>query len=770
VNAARSLHRIVTARRPAASNLRGVAVTLEQEAQPLALARGEMDVQVELDPLRVRISRAGRLLVSDLCLFTQDGEGSDRLIELTEGVIPEEERGAVSVLASATVKDRTADALDLVATMRDGEAAIRVSLPEADQVSIECEPHPRPFRLGARWSLGPGDHLTGLGARHGEPFDQRGRVVTLGADRRYTGPDCPPEMLADGGIPQGDYVPAPWVNASAGWAAWIETWGAGLELDLRGPMEVSQRAAAGPLRLRLLCDPTPAGRLRHYLRLTGFPKLLPEWAYGHWKSRDVYEHQRAVLEDLEGYEANDLPLDAIVIDSPWETQYNTWRFNPHQFPDAPGMLARLRASEVRTVVWVTPWVNLDSTDGQRPPDPESERLHRRPASNYAEALWAGNFIRAANGGPHVGRWWMGIGSPVDFTSPSARRWWNKQARHVLEMGVEGIKADDGEGYYIPPDARFADRRTGAEAAWAYGDLYRRTMQDVLDEVHPGSGVLFGRSGWTGQQATGMTWGGDQASDFWSLRTLVTATLTAAASGFSNWSHDLGGYLGRRLVERCPRELLMRWVQFGCFTPLMQAHGRFAQEAWRYDERTLATYRDYVLAHERLVPYIRAAAASAQRTGVPIIRPLALTDPADERGWTLADAYGFGPALWVAPVLEEGQTQRVTWLPDGEWLDFWTHESVRGGREVIAPAPRERIPVWVRRGAIVVTHPAAAVSSGLGLDGELTRPLEATLWGEPRCGRAKVRLADGTVVSWRRGEWSMESPEPREIEFRRLGWI
>ena len=143
------------------------------------------------------------------------------------------------------------------------------------------------------------------------------------------------------------------------------------------------------------------------------------------------------------------------------------------------------------------------------------------------------------------------------------------------------------------------------------------MQRALDEAHPGRGVLFGRSGWTGQQAVGVTWGGDQVSDFWSLQTLVAATLTAAVSGFSNWSHDVGGYLGERLTDRCPKELLLRWVQFGCFTPLMQAHGRFQQEAWTYDRETLDVYRRYVLLHERLVPYVRAAAATAARCGLPI---------------------------------------------------------------------------------------------------------------------------------------------------------
>ena len=144
-------------------------------------------------------------------------------------------------------------------------------------------------------------------------------------------------------------------------------------------------------------------------------------------------------------------------------------------------------------------------------------------------------------------------------------------------------------------------------------------------------MLFGRPGWTGQQAVGVTWGGDQPSDFWSLRTLVAATLSAAASGFSNWSHDVGGYLGEQLMARCPKELLVRWLQFGCFTPLMHAHGRFEQEAWTYDAETLELYRSFLLLHERLVPYVRAAAAAAARCGLPIIRPLLLSDPADPRG-------------------------------------------------------------------------------------------------------------------------------------------
>ena len=244
---------------------------------------------------------------------------------------------------------------------------------------------------------------------------------------------------------------------------------------------------------------------------------------------------------------------------------------------------------------------------------------------------------------------------------------------------------------------------------------------------------------------------------------MTATLTAAASGFSNWSHDVGGYLGERLVNRCPKELLLRWALFGCFTPLMQAHGRFAQEAWTYDAETLAGYRAAVLLHERLVPYVRAAAATAARTGLPIVRPLLLTDPGDERGWTLADQYGYGPALWVAPVLEEGAREREVSLPRGDWIDFWTGERHRGGGELLAPSPLDRIPVYVRAGSIVVTYPEDHVAAGLGDAPESERPLEATLYGEPPLGHTGVRLADRTRIRWRGGEWSVVPN--REVTFR-----
>jgi len=731
----------------------------------LVLERGPLRVEIAQHPFCIHVRRDGRRLVRALGLFAVEGEIEDQFIQFTEGVIAAEQLDLPERVVAVSVAEPLVDGVRLAVRCegeRERRGSLRITLPEHETVLLELAFEGEPLRLAADWDGRAEERFAGLGARHALRVDHAGREIQLGADRRYTGPDCPEEMLAAGGIPQGDYAPAPWLASSRGYGVWAEGHGNGMRFELRDRTVVSARSTAGPLRLWLFCEPSPAARLRRYLRATGMPALLPEWGYGFWKSRDVYDSQAEVEDDVYGCERVQIPLDAVVLDSPWETQYNTWEPNPHQFTDFDAMVSDFRRRGVRTVVWVTPWTNIDSADGQIPSNPESRALHRAPASNYAEGAQAGHYVRGADGEPFVARWWMGTGSPIDFTSPAAETWWREQAKRALRRGVEGIKADDGEGYYFPDDVRFADGSSGASAAWRVGGQYRRSMQRALDEVHPGRGVLFGRSGWSGQQATGMLWGGDQASDFWSLRILVAATISAAASGFSNWSHDVGGYLGHRLIERCPAELLVRWAQLGCFTPLMQAHGRMEQEPWTYDERTLSIYRAYVLLHEQLVPYVRAAAALAARCGLPIIRPLHLIDPDDDRGWTIADAFGYGPSLWVAPVLDEGAREREVQLPRGRWIETWSGERVRGGGEVVVPAPRGSIPVWVREGAIVVTYPASHVASGLGDTPEGERPLEATLWGEPPLGRAAARLADGTTISWRRGRWSVD--RERDVSF------
>ncbi|MEA2224472.1 MAG: alpha-D-xyloside xylohydrolase, partial [Solirubrobacteraceae bacterium] len=439
-------------------------------ADALVLSRAALRVEITRRPFGIDVRRDGRRLIRGFGIWCADGEICDQFIQFTEGVIASEQLEIPERVASATLAEPLADGAELALRFHGGRSGrLRVTLPADEIVAFELEVDGPPLRHAAGWDARAEEHFAGLGARHALRVDHAGRRIQLGADRAYTGPDCPPDMLAIGGVPQGDYAPAPWLQSSRGYAVHADGHGNGTRFHFGADRtSISARSAAGPLKLTLLTDPSPAARLRHHLHATGLPPVLPEWGYGFWKSRDVYGHQTEVEDDFHGCNDNAIPLDALVLDSPWETQYNTWIPNPHQFLDFTAMVREFRAAGVRTVVWVTPWVNLDSSEGQTPPDPESRALHRAPASNYAEGERAGRYVRDANGDAFVARWWMGTGSPIDFTSPAAESWWREQAKGALELGVEGIKADDGEGYYFPDDVRFADGSTGANAAWRVG--------------------------------------------------------------------------------------------------------------------------------------------------------------------------------------------------------------------------------------------------------------------------------------------------------------
>ena len=353
--------------------------------------------------------------------------------------------------------------------------------------------------------------------------------------------------------------------------------------------------------------------------------------------------------------------------------------------------------------------------------------------------------------------------PSTSPRPRPRRGGASRRSACSRSASTGIKADDGEGFYYPDEVGFADGRSGADAAWAQGLLYRRSMQRALDEVHPGDGVVFGRPGWTGQQAVGVTWGGDQPSDFWSLRTLVAATLTAAASGFSNWSHDVGGYLGERLMSRCPKELLVRWVQFGCFTPLMHAHGRFEQEAWTYDA-----------GDARALPRVRAPARAARalraRGGRPPRRaagcrssgrccsPTRPTRAAGRSPTPTATARRCGSRRCSRPAREEREVE----LPRGR-LDRLL-DGRRGGRrrhDRRAGAARPHPGLGPARRAD--RHPPRRARRGRARRRARARaPARGDALGRARCGRALARLADGAEVRWTRGEWSVT--DGREVTF------
>ncbi len=555
-----------------------------------------------------------------------------------------------------------------------------------------------------------------------------------------------------GGIPQGDCAPVPWLLSSRGYAVWVRTHANGTRFDLRRPdLDLDPRLRR-PARARPAVRADPRGPAARLLRADRLPGAAARMGLR------VLEEPRRVR--ASGRRARGLP-----------------RLPP---PPDPARRDRDRLALGDSVqhLGVQP-LPVPRCAGPDRDDAGARRAHRRVGDAVGQPRLprrsdpAAARVRAA--APRAGSE-LRVGRRRPATSSASRaasrscgsggwapaRRSTSPARPRRSGGGSRPSACSSSGSRgsRPTTARATTSRTtfasptGARAPPAHGRSEASTgIRCSARSTRSIRGVACCSAAAAGaaQHATGSTWAGDQASDFWSLRVLVVATLSAACSGVSNWSHDVGGYLGHRLVERCPPELLVRWLQFGCFTPLMQAHARMPQEPWHYGERVLATYRAYVLLHEQLVPYVRAAAATAARTGLPIIRPLCLTDPADERGWTITDAYGYGPALWVAPVLDDGAREREVALPRGEWIETWSGRHVHGGGEVLVEAPLSRIPVWVRSGSIVVTYPAEHVAAGLGDDARVGAATGCDIVGPPAPGpsRRAARRRDADRVAARR---------------------
>ena len=498
----------------------------------------------------------------------------------------------------------------------------------------------------------------------------------------------------------------------------------------------------------------------------------PRWAFEPWISKDISDRADTYA-FVDGFISREIPVGAVVLDSPWETHYNTFIPNPTRYGDFTGMVRDMHQRGVRVVLWTTQLVNSIGYDLETGGD-----MYRGPAPNLAQGEACGFFINDAQ----RFMWWKGTGASVDFFNPRALAWWHRQQDLVLDAGIDGWKLDFGDSYVTTARVSTA---MGMVEHQAYSERYYRdflaygvqrrgrefvTMVRAYDESYQFPGRFFAR-----REHAPVVWMGDNRRDWIGLADGLDHTFRSARNGYVVLGTDVGGYLDRddrNLMQEVPFDVVnfARWIAVGALSPFMQLHGRGNLTPWTTPtqaDETVARYRYWAQLHHALVPYLYAHTqeAYAMTTPVSLVRPVT----SDANSWAGDYRYVLGDALLVAPILDATGRRDVA-LPLARWFDWWDLGAApsEGGTTLrnVDATDLQHIPLYVREGSILplqVDHPVL----GFG------RPRDAltVLVFPAREGAVRFRLHEGDApaeVTATRGTASVDVALPRATRAYVLG--
>jgi alpha-D-xyloside xylohydrolase len=570
----------------------------------------------------------------------------------------------------------------------------------ADHLPYVHTPGPRVFaalddgtyRLEQHFAAYDGERIHGLGQHLHGRLDQKGLVIDL-AQRNAE-------------------VTIPFLASSQGYGLLWNNPAFG-RVELGGDRTRWVADSAHQIDYWITAGDTPAQIMHRYADVTGHPPLLPTWATGFWQSKLRYRTQDELLTVAREYARRELPLSMIIADFFHWPAMGDWRFEKEEWPDPAAMAAELRdlpTPDGRGVgLAVSVWPTLEKS-----------------SENYTAFRDAGLLVRDAHGGVLTNYWPARGGGyePMayyDATDPAARAaLWRQLSENYLANGVTAFWLDSAEPDLPPHLAVRAQYAAGP--AQQVGNMYGYHVAQGAAEGLAASGVPDSRrplnlirSAWAGSQRYGAAlWSGDISTTFESLATQIRAGLNVAMSGIPWWNTDIGGFYGGNPDDPAYRELVIRWFQYGTFSPIMRLHGDREpnqpfgaamtggpNEVWSYGEEAYAIMREHLLLRERLRPYLAELSEAAHEAGAPAMRPLFFEFPDDPRAWEVDDQFLLGPDVLVAPVAAAGARRRPVYLPAGAvWQDAATGVEHQGGTQVDADAPLERIPVFVRGGAAV----------------------------------------------------------------------
>ena len=426
----------------------------------------------------------------------------------------------------------------------------------------------------------------------------------------------------------------------------------------------------------------PKEILDKYTNVTGKSPMLPLWTFGTWMSRISYFSQKEGLEIAHQLRANRIPADVIHFDTGWfgvDWQCD-YEFAKDRFKDPVGMLKTLKKDGFHTCLWQLPYFT-----------PKNRYFH--------ELVEGGMAVRNANGTLNY------EDAVLDLSNPKTVSWYQDKIAHLIKQGVGVIKCDFGEA--APYDGLYASGKTGFYEHNLYPLRYNKALWEAVKANSADhEGVIWARSAWAGSQRFPLHWGGDAATnEIGSVGMMgdLRGGLSFGLSGFSFWSHDMGGF-----VTQSPDDLYRRWLPFGFLSSHTRAHGAPPTEPWLIGKDFTDAFRANAEMKYQLMPYVYAQAKDCSEKGLPMVRALFVEFPHDAGAWLVEDEYMFGSQLLVAPLLESGSC-RTVYLPKGKWIDYQSGKVYEGGyQEISIPTAQEVKSYAEASGAATVSQPLPCI--------------------------------------------------------------
>jgi len=419
--------------------------------------------------------------------------------------------------------------------------------------------------------------------------------------------------------------------------------------------------------------------LNLYSEMTGRSSVPPLWSFGLWMSRAAYTSRRMVEEVANKLRKMEIPCDVIHIDPAWmkKGHYCDFEWNEKAFPKPEEMLKNLRNMGFKICLWEQPYV------------PKGTAM-------YKEGVEGGFFLKDKNGEIiHILDFTRGEVAIVDFTNPKAKEWYKLKHLRLHNMGVSVFKCDMGDA--IPEKAVFHNGKSGKEMHNLYPIYYLRSVYEAAKEYSDKDALVWGRPGYVGIQKYPVQWSGDSHTTFEDMACVLRGGLSYSMSGVPFWSHDIGGFQGRRPSSA----LYARWAQWGLLSPLSRCHGTTPREPWEYGEEVVKIFRDYVKLRYSLLPYIYSYAQIASKTGLPLVRPLILEYQDDPEVRNLDLEYLLGEFILVVPIFDEEGFVSY-YLPKESWIDLWSRKKVEGGQWIKEKLPLNKMPIFLRENSLIPT--------------------------------------------------------------------